>query len=557
MQRTRITLGVAVAALALWAASARAAPPEESAERQLARQFAVEAERLVRDRDTFQGAPTVAAVWAELGDAERAEAVFALGRGRKGLHHDISVRLLATGHARHGDLDTARRVIAQMRGENDGFQRQLAWIEVGEALVARGDRVAASEAFDEATTAIEAGPVDRQGIGLLGRIGSGRWANGEVDASARAFALALEKAPRAGTLTASCQREVGVRQAEIGNVTAARDTLARIADPASRDTARRHVAKPLFNAGRRDDAEQLINEIETPRQAQGAALEFAEWLVRAGEPERAKPWIARVEQAWPQINDPWRRVGLAFDVSRSHAAVGDRESAIQWLSRAAARADEPKGEEPGRGPPGEPEWLAQARRDGAWESYLREIAVAQAKLGLIPEARRMFARALAAARGREDEIWSKVAIWAVVGSQTEAGLPDDALQTMMALPRDDRDWPKLAKIGGALAKAGRLQEAIELCDRYHGHWELAKTLLAIGDPERALEVALRQKGGSGIYPLAEIARTLAANGREQVVVKALRGEMHDNQRLEILEGAMEALLSRDRLRAASKRADRP
>lgn len=50
MQRTRITLRVAVAALALWAASARAAPPEESAERQLARQFVVNQDILSRDR---------------------------------------------------------------------------------------------------------------------------------------------------------------------------------------------------------------------------------------------------------------------------------------------------------------------------------------------------------------------------------------------------------------------------------------------------------------------------------------------------------------------------
>jgi hypothetical protein len=48
------------------------------------------------------------------------------------------------------------------------------------------------------------------------------------------------------------------------------------------------------------------------------------------------------------------------------------------------------------------------------------------------------------------------------------------------------------------------------------------------------------------WPPAGIARTLAAKGREQVVVDALRGEMDDNQRLVIIEGTMEGLLERSR-----------
>jgi tetratricopeptide (TPR) repeat protein len=544
-----IVVQVAVAILVGGAGSACADGPADAADSQLVRQFVTEAERLVRERDRFQGAPSVAAVLAELGDAEPAVAILELVRGRKGLHFDVALRQLAAGHARHGDLAAARRAIAGIRDVEDGSARQrpLAWIEVGEALAARGDREDARQAFDEAfaeaVAEIESGKVYSSKIDLLGRIGLGRWANGDEDASARAFAKALEYAPQAGSLAGVCQRKIAAHQAQIGKLAVARDTLGKITDPSDRDQARQHVAKTLFAAGQRDEAQRLVEEITTPRAARYSALEFADWLVRAGEPEAAKPWIARAERAWTDLKDREERIGLAFRLCSARAATGERDSAREWLERAAAQAAEQSDEELGRGAP---KMLEPMRRDGLREATLREIAALQSQLGLVAEARRSFSKALAAARGRAGEIWRKVAIWAVVKSQAKAGLPDDALELMMSLPREDRDWPILAQIGCSLAQAGRLPEAIALCDRYQGHQALAETLLEMGKAETALAVALRQKGGSGIYPLEKIARTLAAKGREQVVVDALRGEMDDNQRLVIIEGTMEGLLERSR-----------
>lgn len=64
-----------------------------------------------------------------------------------------------------------------------------------------------------------------------------------------------------------------------------------------------------------------------------------------------------------------------------------------------------------------------------------------------------------------------------------------------------------------------------------------------------LAVAPRQQGSAGIYALQEINRTLALAGKEDIVVNALRGEMHDNQRLVIIKGVMKGLLERGRVRS--------
>ncbi len=58
-----------------------------------------------------------------------------------------------------------------------------------------------------------------------------------------------------------------------------------------------------------------------------------------------------------------------------------------------------------------------------------------------------------------------------------------------------------------------------------------------------LAVALRQQASAGIQPLQEIVRALALAGKEDIVVNALRGEMHDDQRLVILTGVIKACWS--------------
>jgi tetratricopeptide (TPR) repeat protein len=504
----------------------------------------------IRDSQ-YQASPTsgyhytddLAAALAELGDHDSAEATSRHG----------SLGSLAVGYARGGDMLRVRQTIARIQDASPGeYQHKpWTWLQVGQALAKSGRKELAGEAFAEAVSCspkVSAYPSLNVDLSL--GIAEGLHGIGQVDKSLAALDLAVSRVLADQPLRIVSLWNVVETQAKLGFLTQALATADLFDEPRNRSWAWFHIVDVEAKAGRLSGAYRIAEKVK------GSAVHKT-WMAiadaesKAGHLSEAKQALRKAEAEVDRIAEVWYRTDMIVLLAQSNAALGDRDAAVKWLERAVASIEGNVAVE-GR----MSAVLKRAEQvPGAVDRQfnLRKVAGCQAKLGLTEAAKRTFERAKVAARGENPGMWRDSALTVVAASQADAGMPEEAMQTLAELPEGAKRWSDYVPIAKAKVRAGDLDGAMRVTEMKlgdgHPMWGyIADTLLATGDTPNALRIALRSANTDVV--LHDSARRLAASGDLARVTDAVP-RAYVNYRVPLLVGAAEGLL--DRARRSAKR----
>ncbi|HLL88556.1 MAG TPA: hypothetical protein VK324_04580 [Tepidisphaeraceae bacterium] len=527
-----------------------ATAPAGRAYQTLVRSLLANAQQMVREPGLTWYAADVAAALAEVGEVDAAEAVFGLVplTDRFG---NVRLRQLATGYARNGDPARTRQTISRIRDAEKGYadQRRLAWLHAGQAFAAAKRTDAAREALLEAAAA-EGDDERAYARGMfLAEVAEAQRGNGDVAEAAATFARAVRvaAADQDVSLRHIGLKEIAVRQAKIGLLDDALDTASHIDVRQDREHAWRMIAESLAASGQMDDARQLLEKIDRPWTAMATAVALSDAYVRAGRLPDATKMLDRAEAALQR--EPAANTAMAIRLAEAHATAGNRDAAAAWLRRAAGQTEATTKPAGGPGPFAVLKQIETAPGASARQGGFRSIGQAQARLGLVEEARKSFEHAMRAAQGHQPGVWQYTVVWNVAKSQAEVGLPDDAIRTMDTLPEENQDWLVYVDIASSMARAGRLDEALQLVHARGGGaggmWYVAEALLKADDLNNALRVALQGSGGSH-FALRKIAQRYALAGDVGPVLDALKDVTGNDKRMPLLIGLVDGLLERSR-----------
>lgn len=518
-------------------------PTTTTAELAIAHDLLERAQRLIREPNAGGFTVDVAELLAAVGDADAAEAVFSRIQ-LTNKFGDVALRRLATGYARGGDLVRARQTIERIK-DNEA-QKALAWLHVGQALAERGQEEAAAEAFGEAVRSPGGQQLYVEGT-FLAEVAEAQHLLGQVAKASATFEKAVD---RAATQSDSSLRHIGMseiaaRQAKLGLLDAALETARRITDAQDRQSAWADAIEALTESGRLDTAEEfsrrVSEKISRPWTVGRSSLALAEAYVQAGRVQEARGALKRTEAAWREM-EPEARIGVATRIGRTYGAMGDEEVAASWLDGAAALAEGTT--IVAEGPFAVLREVEKVPGAVARQQQLRAVAVTQAKLGFTESARETFERAEVAARGEQPGMWQKTAFWVIAKSQAQAGLPDDAMETMEALPEPDRDWLVYVEIAVAKARAGHLDEALRIAESLASariaKTRIAEALAEVGDRENALRIGL--EGDAPERVLRAVAHDYSLDGDIEPVMQAVEGTPLPSRRVALLLGVVDGLL---------------
>jgi tetratricopeptide (TPR) repeat protein len=526
-----------------------ATAPAGRADQTLVRSLLADAQQMVLEPGLTWYAADVAAALAEVGDVDAAEAVFGLVplTDRFG---DVRLRQLATGYARNGDFARTRQTIARIRDAEKGYadQRELAWLHAGRAFAAAKRTDAAREALREAAAAVDDGEgAYHRGV-FLAEVAEAQRGNGDVAEAAATFARAVRvaAADQDVSLRHIGLKEIAIRQVKLGLLNDALDTAKRIDVRQDREHAWRMIAETLAASGRLDEARRLLEKIDRPWTAMATAVALSDAYVRSGRLPDAAEMLERAEAALQ--GEPAANTAMAIRLAEAHATAGNRNAAAAWLRRAAGQTEATTQPAGGPGTFAGLKQIETVPGASARQLEFRTIGVAQARLGLVEDARKSFEQARLAAQGHQPGIWQYTVVWVVAKSQAEAGLPDDAMRTMERLPEENQDWLVYVDIASSMARAGRLDEALQLVQARGGGAGgmsyVADALLKAGDLKNALRVALQGSGSH--FVLRSIAQRHALAGDARPVLDALKDVTGNDKRLPLLIGLVDGLLERSR-----------
>jgi tetratricopeptide (TPR) repeat protein len=496
----------------------------------------------------FRYADEVAAGLAAAGDHQAAEALFGHNKGT-GRYHDVSLRTLAVGYARGGDLARTRATIARIQDSEPNYAKQkpLAWLNAGRAFAKAGREEAAAEAFAAAMRGTPPGggfpSIDGQ---FLAEVAEGQYRAGLDAESATTFRLAIARAAQDPHLQSSSLGQIAEMQARLGLLSQAEATIEQIADPKDRQWGWSRLVKAEVDTGRLDEAARLVQRIDGAPVAE-AYLVLAAARFKAGQRPEARRALEQAEAAPPQVTAVFPRIQLDTRFAEARAMLGDRAAAAAWLKEATALAmDAPAG--PG-GRAASPIERQIEQVPGAMfrKSGLVAIATTQAKLGFMDDARRSFDRAKEASRDLQTGLWQNAAMTMLARAQAEAGLPDDAMRTLESLPQADLKWLDYVPVAVARAKARDFTGARHIIERYLNDASgtrsyIAQGLFQAGDLDNALRISLQSSSWTEELT-HDAARKITASGRKLPLRQPL-DKLPPELRVTLLAGMAEGLLDR-------------
>ena len=542
------------------------APAARGQEREMARTILNQARRILDSLYRAQPnaghryADEVAAGLAAVGDFQAAEALFGQ-RKSTGRFHDVSLRCLAVGYARGGDMARARATIARIRDAEPDYARQkpLAWLHSGLAFAKAGRGGEAAEAFAEAvrsTPRSERFP-EQEGL-FLAEVAAGQYQAGQPAESEATFRSAIARVEEDRHLRTHGLLEIAAIRVRLGLLPQAEATIERIADPRDRQWGWSKLVETEAEAGRLDEASRLTTRIDgVPAARAGLVLAAARFKV--GHLREARRALEQAEAAARRVTVVAQRIQIDGQLAESRAMLGDREAAADWLKEATALALGASIAVDGRAPSAIERQIEQVPGAMFRKSSLIGIAAIQAKLGFVDDARRSFDRAKAASRDLQPGLWQNAAITMLAKTQAEAGLPDDAMRTLESLPQANLKWLDYVPVAVARAKAGDFAGARHVVDLHRADAHstrsyIAQALLEAGDLDNALRVALRSSPWSEEV-VHDAARRIVASDRKLPLPQPLDA-FPPEVRVAVLAGAAEGLLDRAG-RSASKSATNP
>ena len=455
---------------------------------------------------------------------------------------DVTLRRLATGYARGGDLEQARKVIARIRDSDKAYARQrpLAWLFSGRALAVAGRKTEAAEALEEAVRAVahkNEPPSELDGQ-FLAEVAENQYALGQVSVAIATFDRAVSEAGadpdvRLWHIGLS---NIAAIQTKVGLLGHAIRTAQRIGNPDERDLAWLQIIEALTSAGQLDEARRLVDTNNV------GWLTLANAYAKAGHPEEARRAIKKMEVKAKTATDEEAQIALAQHLGESYGLAGDTNAASEWLERAAALAQ--RATIVANGPFAVLRSIEKVPGAAHRQRALREIAASQAKVGLRDAARRTFQDAKNVAQGEQPGMWGNTAIAVIAEAQAQAGMPGDAVTTLEGLPKEY--WSYSAWVAVALAKLrnGNLEDSLSVADAHGGapiRTDIAAALMNMGNTEEAVRIGL-----TGAFPevLRPAAYRLALVGRKKFVITATDSANSTGAQTALLLGAAEGLLDR-------------
>jgi tetratricopeptide (TPR) repeat protein len=400
-------------------------------------------------------------------------------------------------------LSEAERALRYAELMVDPMRQIGAYLEIAKALLGRGEREEAREAFQLAlSTAREiedafwkAKALSEIAIALakagqfelalstareievawgkaeaLSEIAIALAKAGDISKARETLELALSTAREIEVAwgKAEALSEIAIALAKAGDISKARETLElalstarEIEDARDKAMALSEIAIALTKAGQFELAMSTAREIEDARDKAMALSEIAIALAKAGQFELALSTAREIEVAF------WKAMALS-EIAIALAKAGDISKARETLELALSIARE---------------------IEDAWRKAeaLSEIAIALAKVG-------KFELALSTAREIEDT-WERArALSEVAAALAKAGKFELALSTAREIEDARRKAEAISEVAAALAKAGKFELALSTAREIEdAFWkaeaisEVAAALAKAGDIPRARE----------------------------------------------------------------------
>jgi RNA polymerase sigma factor (sigma-70 family) len=388
--------------------------------------------------------PSLAMIQSEAGDRDGAAEALKLAREAADAIEDHNRRgnalmRLASAYSFVGDYEGALRT-AEASGAH-----QAAALQSFARFLRNPDKPAARKALRKAVATVQSLPEHEQRQ-FLPALASAQVRVGDLEGARKAI-------EPLGPWKVFGQEEIGVAQAQTGDVAGALETAKAFQADAPRARVLAAVARAQAKAGQRAAAEETLKAVR--KIVADLAAAEAKRAARPGRPglggsSRAAHLEAQVAVTQFHLGDlagarktagaiksEFEKARAWLDLGAAAAAAGKREEAREFL-RAAARAIE--GVKPGAGPG---DWPPERARN----STLRLIAREQAKVGDVREA-------LRTAEAIGGDLEREIALESIVPAQAEAGDVKGALQTLARIKESSWQQHALAGLVQARVKAG-------------------------------------------------------------------------------------------------------
>lgn len=451
--------------------------------------------------------------------------------------------LLADCYALAGDLPRAKQAIELIPGPRPNYDdsKPPTWLSVGRTFAKRGKKTEAEMAYVEARQFVvehpDAWPMIQ--CQFLADVAESQYALGEKSEASITFQTAVERGLTADPREQYVVGDVAAVQAKLGLLDQASQTVKRM-DEKDQKVAWSNVIEKLANLDDINNALRIGKMTGSNEAMDGDALPIANAYLRDGKLPEAQQWLNQAEVNWKKINDLESRITLACHISDSYATAHDKNAAAQWLDRALELTE--TGTVPQKGA-----LRAVEKIPGAVmrQFYLRQIAIAQAKIGLIDTAKQTFERAKVAAGGEQPGMWQDSALRVIAGDEAKAGFLDDALRMLEAAHDSSPAWQTYIEIATAKAKQGKIDEAVHIADAHGGihigAQYIAKGLLEADDLKNALRIGLQSNPPE--FALRDIAFQYGKNGDVQPILDAVGKCTEPQLQMALLLGAADGLLN--------------
>jgi tetratricopeptide (TPR) repeat protein len=392
----------------------------------------------------------------------------------------------------------------------------------------------------------------------------------EILKEARGIAIRQEKQLR--FFLWDCLPDIARLQLKAGNLDDSLAGLTGLTYPAARDALLIEIAEAMARAGRRKEAERIMQQVEPQfccDEDQAAGRKYLDDQIRIAfiDSQIAGGDLAGARQTATEVATPWRRPLMWQKLAVAYAKAGDRAMSQQAFRDAVSAAPIPSKKNPDgaylrgsalceiadaqsgvRDRQGAVETLRRLMeatltiKDGFYRTEaLFEAAVREAKLGDHAAAKRLFRQAIATCdeikpptpRPEDNNI---ICLRKIATAQAQVGYYEDAMQTARLIPKDNSEVitavaagkAKNGDISGAVAAAqsleanseGRTNALVAIVSVQIQKQDLQGALLTsekIGDPLERTIVCLKIAAafaGIGDHKWAEITAARIRLSRE-------------------------------------------